>query len=265
MSLLIALSAVGHRAFVVTMAATMKTITSIPFAKFVVLLTIPMMLALAFTCEPIQGENKSMSKKSSKSTDVALKGAASKSETINKSENSKENKTMSTTEKTAPATTETDNTFEKTFKFIDLATMKDQKVTKTVTFVPAADFKSALERLSSVEKGEEKATSAVNTVLRDVEIQNVRKASVPANAAPRNVVLDFIKPYRNGPTFAKLMEIDGKVIEKGDKRWKPLYDAQTESVLDAIKDIPFIMEQLKGIAASASFDGDETETEEKSE
>jgi hypothetical protein len=95
----------------------------------------------------------------------------------------------------------------------------------------------------------------LNNALRNQTVAEEKKKRLPANSASKKTVLDFIKSYRAVPQFANLI-----VGEKGkDKNWKPSYDAQTDAILGQIKNVPFIMENLKALAAAAPDSDDDNE------
>src|SRR5436190_927172 len=134
---------------------------------------------------------------------------------------SRKEKNMSK-EQNAPAVPQTEE-IEKKVKFFDLATFE----LKEATFTP---------------------------ILRDAAIASQKKIAVGENGAPKKIVLDYIKNYRDIPPFSSIV-----TTEKGKSPdWKKQYDVQTVRILEEIKNVPFIVNAIKAAAAlSTASDEDE--------
>lgn len=162
---------------------------------------------------------------------------------------------MSTNE-TAPATPATPKVetekLSKTFKLYNLDTMKMVPVElKDIEFTPAADSKEAFARIGNDEKV---LLEALNALLKSKTISDAKKSKMPTNSASKKTVLDFIKNFRVSPTFSSMV-----TLEKGQPGWKPQYDKQTDAILSQISQVPFMMDNLRAIAAAAPDTDDETD------
>ncbi len=140
-------------------------------------------------------------------------------------------------------------TIKKTFKFFNLETMKDEKSEEiSITFTPPESLEAAMARID-----ETAALEAVTDYLRSRTVLDAKRANVPAGSCPKKVVLDFVKGYRVSPIFASMITIE----KKGPAR-SAQYRAQTEAILSQVSQVPFMMENLRAIAAAApvTVDGD---------
>jgi hypothetical protein len=160
----------------------------------------------------------------------------------------KENK-MSTVQPTENSNVEK---IEKTYKGFDLETLKSISVKKEVEFTPATSYQDAVQRLGSDQKI---LLKALNDALRAQTLTAARKEALGSNGGSRKAVLDFIKPYRMSPKFAAMV-----TKERGTDGWKDEYAKQTDSILQEVSQVPFIMENLKAVAAAA-VDDDDTDGE----
>jgi hypothetical protein len=170
--------------------------------------------------------------------------------------NSKMEKTMSNetpnVEVAASVKTVEVKKIEKKVKFYDLTDLMMKSQDIKLDFTPAGNFQEALQRISAGAKSEE-LTEMLNSILESKAISEAKKNQIPGGFASKKVVMEFIKSYRVVPQFAALV-----TLEKGDAGWKPQYDKQTDAILGQIKNIPFLMDSLKAIAAtSTDEDGSE--------
>src|SRR5207237_9301822 len=162
-------------------------------------------------------------------------------------------KTMSK-EQNAPTTVQPEE-IEKKVKFFDLATFELKEATFKASFTPPATFDEAVSALNSLMGNDpEKMKAALTPILRDAAIASQKKIAVGENGAPKKIVLDYIKNYRDIPPFSSIV-----TTEKGkSKEWKGQYDLQTVRILEEIKNVPFIVNAIKAAAAlSTASDEDE--------
>jgi len=162
-------------------------------------------------------------------------------------------KQMSKTE-TVPAVPQAEE-IEKKVKFFDLATFELKEATFKASFTPPATFDEAVSALNSLMRSDpEKMKAALTPILRDAAVASQKKIAVGENGAPKKIVLDYIKNYRDIPPFSSIV-----TTEKGkSKDWKGQYDLQTVRILEEIKNVPFIVNAIKAAAAlSTASDEDE--------
>src|SRR5207237_3132478 len=144
---------------------------------------------------------------------------------------------------------------EKKVKFFDLATFELKEATFKASFTPPATFDEAVSALNSLMGNDpEKMKAALTPILRDAAIASQKKIAVGENGAPKKIVLDYIKNYRDIPPFSSIV-----TTEKGKSPdWKKQYDVQTVRILEEIKNVPFIVNAIKAAAAlSTASDEDE--------
>jgi len=162
-------------------------------------------------------------------------------------------KTMSK-EQNAPTTVQPEE-IEKKVKFFDLATFELKEATFKASFTPPATFDEAVSALNSLMGNDpEKMKAALTPILRDAAIASQKNIAVGENGAPKKIVLDYIKNYRDIPPFSSIV-----TTEKGKSPdWKKQYDVQTVRILEEIKNVPFIVNAIKAAAAlSTASDEDE--------
>lgn len=171
------------------------------------------------------------------------------SQSGSKNQNSQENKPMSTSETVNKVVEAVKELITKSFNFINLDTLKNEKMEiKDIEFVPATETKDAFARLGNDDKT---LLSLMNSELRNRTISEAKKAKLPTNAVPKKIALDFIKNFRVSPTFSGLV-----TLEKGQEGWKEQYNAQTDAIFTQIRQVPFMMDELKKIAAASTDDDD---------
>src|SRR5207244_6259906 len=144
---------------------------------------------------------------------------------------------------------------EKTAKFFDLSTFELKEAPFKVSFTPPATFDEAVSALNSLMGSDpEKMKAALTPILRDAAIASQKKIAVGENGAPKKIVLDYIKNYRDIPPFSAIV-----TTEKGKSPdWKKQYDVQTMRILEKIKNVPIIVNAIHAAAAlSTASDEDE--------
>lgn len=140
-----------------------------------------------------------------------------------------------------------------TLRGYDLSNLKPISKEITVSFMASADPQDAVSRLGN---DPVVLLKILNDALEAKTISDAKSSAVPSGFASKKTVLDFIKNYRQVPTFASMVK-----LEKGDAGWKDQYNVQTDAILSQILSVPFMMDALKAIAAAAPAD-DSDETEE---
>ena len=164
-------------------------------------------------------------------------------------------KQMSKTETSTNPTVPQAEEIEKKVKFFDLATFELKEAAFKASFTPPASFDEAVSALNSLMGSDpEKMKAALTPILRDAAIASQKKIAVGENGAPKKIVLDYIKNYRDIPPFSSIV-----TTEKGKSPdWKKQYDVQTVRILEEIKNVPFIVNAIKAAAAlSTASDEDE--------
>jgi hypothetical protein len=177
---------------------------------------------------------------------VSVNSKEGKEKIMSKEENA------ATSQETQKVTAETAS---KKIKFYDLSTFEETEKTVDLSFTPAGSQEEALTRLSAALNSDEEALrDAINSILRDKEFAAQKRTAIGENGAPKKVVLDFIKNWRDVPPYSSLV-----TTEKGDANWKKEYNAQTSAILKDVKDVPFVVNGIKAKAASFAGSDDDSE------
>lgn len=117
----------------------------------------------------------------------------------------------------------------------------------TVTFTPAVTYEEAVQRLNS---DTAKILTGCNMVLRREALNEARKnAGVGEGVINRAVLMEFIKPYRELPQFAKFVASSDKRKATAEE-----WDAQTKAILEQVKTAPFMVQAIKDASAKANAD-----------
>jgi hypothetical protein len=175
--------------------------------------------------------------------------------TENQSKKGKVNMSKEQTEKKAPEVKAEE--IEKTYKYYDLQTFELKETTGKFNFTPPATFDDALQALNALFSGNDAALKeAITPILRNAAIANNRREIIGANGASKKIVLDQIKTFRDAPEFSVIV-----TAERGKPGWKEQYAKQTSTILEQVKNVPFIVNAIKGKAA-ADTGAEDTESEE---
>ena len=194
-----------------------------------------------------------MKKKKSEGSIAVIEAPAQLVKPSTSNKESRKVKQMSK-EQNAPVVPQAEE-IEKKVKFFDLATFELKEATFKASFTPPATFDEAVSALNSLMGSDpEKMKAALTPILRDAAIASQKKIAVGENGAPKKIVLDYIKNYRDIPPFSSIV-----TTEKGKSPdWKKQYDVQTVRILEEIKNVPFIVNAIKAAAAlSTASDEDE--------
>lgn len=139
------------------------------------------------------------------------------------------------------------NVIEKKYKVFDLDTLAIKEIPVKVTFTPATDVGEAQSRLGNDTKV---ILEALNSALREKTLADARNEA-KGNGVPKAAVLKYINPYRLNSPYKELV-----TVERGKDGWKEQYAKQTTAILEAVKNVPFIMDAIKN---SAWEDGEDDE------
>lgn len=93
--------------------------------------------------------------------------------------------------------------------------------------------------------------TAANHVIRKKALADARAKAGVSGGINREVLMEFIKPYREMPQFASL-------ISSSDKRKATAeeWNKQTEAILSQIRNVEFIMNAIKERSAAANTEED---------
>lgn len=190
-----------------------------------------------------------MSKKA-KSSVLDQKPEASGS---SQSENVSKKGTMKmSTEPTKEETPANAEEITKKYKYFDLSDFQLKSKEVKVQFTPAKDYAEAVSRL-----GNDQAllTKALNSALRDQELNKARK-EVLSLGAPKKTVLDFVKPFRAVPPYSTMV-----TKEKGQSGWKEEYAKQTQELIKQVASNEFMLNAIRAAAEVASDDDSDEDSE----
>ena len=136
-------------------------------------------------------------------------------------------------------------TIKKTYEFRD-ENFALQKKEVEVKFTPATTYEEAVTRLNN---DANKLLDGANSILRREVLSEARRNAGAEGGINNAVLMEFIKPYRELPDFAKLVTATDKRKATAEE-----WNAQTEAILAQIKNVPFIVDAIK--KASAGVDQD---------
>lgn len=90
-------------------------------------------------------------------------------------------------------------------------------------------------------------TDALNYLLRNEALKDAKKRAGVSGTINRAVLMEFIKPYRELPDFAKYITSEDKRKATSEE-----WNAQTNAILNQIKNVPFIMDSIRTKSALAN-------------
>jgi len=195
---------------------------------------------------------------SRKTQSSVLEAPVKSGKTVNVTSNSKqEDKKMSKTETTVKTETKAPEAEEikKSVKFYDLVSFEMKEAEIKASFTPPATFQEAMTALSTMLSGnQESLRDALIPILRNAAIANQKRTAIGENGAPKRIVLDQIKTFRDVPPFNAMV-----TAERGKPGWKEQYQKQTDAIVAEVKGVPFIVNAIKAKAAAdtGTEDGDE--------
>ena len=143
----------------------------------------------------------------------------------------------------APSTVKSEKITGK-FKTFNVEKWEFETTDVDADFTPAATLEEALSRLGNDEK-------IIVPLLNDVLKERTLESKRPSGPS-KNSVLDFIKSWRQAEPFRSMV-----TTSKGDKDWKPQYDAQTSAILEKTKNIPPVVEMIKSLPSGGDEEGSE--------
>jgi hypothetical protein len=147
---------------------------------------------------------------------------------------------MSKTENTVvePKTVE----FKRTYEGFD-SNLKLVSKEVPVKYTEVLDQNAALEVLNRTNG----FVAAANVLLRKEALDKAKVEAGVSGGFNRQVVMDFIKPWRELPQFSSMVKAEDKRKATADE-----WNAQTEAILEQVRQIPSIMAQLKIQSESAN-------------
>lgn len=138
----------------------------------------------------------------------------------------------------------------KTYKYFDLTDFSKKSVEGKTTFTPAANIEEATQRIGG---DATKMLNAVNAYLQKETLRELKASVLPADAGDTAVLSSIMKPFRAMAPFNAIGTKDSKGDFLPGERQK-----QTDAILNMIKGIPALVEQIK-IASKDAEDVEETE------
>lgn len=145
---------------------------------------------------------------------------------------------MSTVETKTPKTIKLTKKYEGYNENLELISVE-----KEIEFTEVVDNEKALEVLNSTNG----YIDAANYLVRRNALSEARKAAGLSGGISREVLMEFIKPYRELPNFAAMIKSEDKRKASAEE-----WNAQTQAILDQIKNVPFIMQSIKDRSAAES-------------
>ena len=133
-------------------------------------------------------------------------------------------------------------TVSKTYEFYD-ENLVSQKKTVEVSFTPALTYEEGVTRLES---NTAKILEGINAILRREALAGARKECGASGGINREVLMNWIRPNRELPQFAKMVTATDKRKVSAEE-----WNAQTQAILDEIKNVPYIMNAIKTLSAQA--------------
>ena len=134
-------------------------------------------------------------------------------------------------------------TIKKTYEYFDENLQLTKKEVE-VKFTPAVTYADAVSRLAN---DSNKLLEGANLVLRKEELKNARNAAGVSGGINREVLMEFIKPYREMPEFAQMISASDKRKATAEE-----WNKQTQAILDQIKNVPFIMKGIRDRSTAAN-------------
>ena len=134
-------------------------------------------------------------------------------------------------------------TIKKTYEYFD-ENLQLQKKEVEVKFTPAVTYADAVSRLSN---DSAKLLEGANLVLRREALKNARTDAGVSGGINREVLMEFIKPYREIPEFASMISASDKRKATAEE-----WNKQTQAILDQIKNVTFIMKGIRERSAAAN-------------
>lgn len=118
------------------------------------------------------------------------------------------------------------------------------KKTVEVEFVPATSYEEAVSRLGN---DVNKMLDGLNSIIRRETLSEARKTAGVSGGINREVLMNFIKPYRDLPVFAKMISAEDKRKASAEE-----WNAQTNAILEQIKNVPFVIDSIKQLSSKAN-------------
>jgi hypothetical protein len=145
---------------------------------------------------------------------------------------------MSKTETTA---TIEPTTFKRTYTGFD-ENLKSVEKEVEVSFTPVTTNENALVELNRINN----FVDAANYLIRREALAKAKESAGISGGFDRETVMNFIKPWREMPMFSAMVKAEDKRKATAEE-----WNAQTEAILEQIRQIPVLLQQLKDASAKA--------------
>jgi hypothetical protein len=136
---------------------------------------------------------------------------------------------------------------KKTYEYFDENLVLQSKEVEVV-YTPVDSQEKAVEELNKLGSW----IDAANFAIRRNALREAKKNAGVSGGINRNVLMEFIKPYRELPNFASMISVSDKRKATAEE-----WDKQTNAILEQIKNVPFIMEAIKARSAAEAASDEE--------
>jgi hypothetical protein len=136
---------------------------------------------------------------------------------------------------------------KKTYEYFDENLVLQSKEVEVV-YTPVDSQEKAVEELNKLGSW----IDAANFAIRRNALREAKKNAGVSGGINRNVLMEFIKPYRELPNFASMISVSDKRKATAEE-----WDRQTNAILEQIKNVPFIMEAIKARSAAEAASDEE--------
>lgn len=153
--------------------------------------------------------------------------------------------TVETTETATAKTVELKRTYEGFSDTLDLVSKEE-----TGSYTEFTDSSKAIEYLNQTGS----FVDAANSVLRRNTLKDMRANAGISGTINREVLMSYIKPYRELPQFAAMIKSEDKRKATGEE-----WNAQTKAICDQIKNVPFIMDAIRKASEAANASSSDNE------
>ena len=133
-------------------------------------------------------------------------------------------------------------TLKKTYEFYDENLVAQTKEVE-VAFTPALTYEEGVQRLNA---DTAKILEGINAILRREVLLTARKECGASGGINREVLMNWIRPNRELPQFAKMVTATDKRKVSAEE-----WNKQTQAILDEIKNVPYIMNAIKTLSTQA--------------
>lgn len=110
-------------------------------------------------------------------------------------------------------------------------------------FTVDAKLENVMVKLNAINRW----IDAANYLIRNEALKAARTAAGVSGGINREVLMNFIKPYRELPQFASMISASDKRKATAEE-----WDKQTGAILEQIKNVPFVINSIKELSAKAN-------------